>query len=147
MAQRRLGLTVAGAERPSTSTIIANEPSSAGARDARAPCTSLADTAKPKGGQMPNGTRKIHNTRNRDRHRGADRPANSRSSKSNAGRNQADTYASAKRSYERYMALARDAVSAGDTIEGENFYQHAEHYLRTMRAHGAGREEHEESLV
>ena len=35
----------------------------------------------------------------------------------------------AKRSYARYMALA----SAGDSIESENFYQHAEHYLRTMR--------------
>jgi Domain of unknown function (DUF4167) len=39
----------------------------------------------------------------------------------------------AKRSYDRYMALARDAASAGDSIESENFYQHAEHYLRTMR--------------
>jgi Domain of unknown function (DUF4167) len=96
---------------------------------------------------MPNGTRKVRNTRNRDHNRGGERPGASRQSRSNAGRNQADTFANAKRSYERYMALARDAVSAGDTIEGENFYQHAEHYLRTMRAHGAGSEEHEESLV
>lgn len=42
----------------------------------------------------------------------------------------------AKRSYERYLALARDAAAAGDTIEAENLYQHAEHYLRTMREHG-----------
>jgi hypothetical protein len=96
---------------------------------------------------MPNGTRKVRNTRNRDRNRGGERPAASRPSRSNAGRNQADTFANAKRSYERYMALARDAVSAGDTIEGENFYQHAEHYLRTMRAHGARTEEHEENPV
>jgi hypothetical protein len=29
--------------------------------------------------------------------------------------------------------LARDAARAGDTIEAENFYQHAEHYFRVMR--------------
>lgn len=39
----------------------------------------------------------------------------------------------AHRNYERYLALAREAASQGDTIETENFYQHAEHYLRTMR--------------
>jgi hypothetical protein len=49
------------------------------------------------------------------------------------GRPQGDTVADAKRNYDRYMALARDAASAGDPIESENFYQHAEHYLRTMR--------------
>ena len=30
------------------------------------------------------------------------------------------------------MALARDAAAAGDTIEMENCYQHAEHFLRVM---------------
>jgi Domain of unknown function (DUF4167) len=39
----------------------------------------------------------------------------------------------AKKSYERYMALARAAGSAGDTIEIENYYQHAEHYFRLMK--------------
>ncbi len=51
----------------------------------------------------------------------------------------ANTVAQAKRSYERYIALARDAASAGDAIESENYYQHAEHYLRTMREHAEGR--------
>jgi hypothetical protein len=31
------------------------------------------------------------------------------------------------------VELARAAISAGDAIEGENLYQHAEHYFRTMR--------------
>ncbi len=39
----------------------------------------------------------------------------------------------AKRSYERYMTLARSAASTGDAVQVENFYQHAEHYLRLMR--------------
>ena len=51
----------------------------------------------------------------------------------NGGRPNGDSVGDAKRNYERYMALARDAASAGDSIESENFYQHAEHYLRTMR--------------
>ena len=29
---------------------------------------------------------------------------------------------------EKYLAMARDAASAGDRIAAENFYQHAEHY-------------------
>jgi len=36
--------------------------------------------------------------------------------------------------YERYMQLARDANSAGDRIQAENFLQHAEHYYRVFRA-------------
>jgi hypothetical protein len=42
--------------------------------------------------------------------------------------------ADAKRSYERYVSLAR---AAGDAIESENFYQHAEHYFRMMREQSA----------
>ena len=35
---------------------------------------------------------------------------------------------------ERYLARAREAQQAGDEIEMENCYQHAEHYFRVMRA-------------
>jgi hypothetical protein len=35
-------------------------------------------------------------------------------------------------SYERYLALARAAGSMGDATEMENYYQHAEHYVRLM---------------
>jgi hypothetical protein len=38
----------------------------------------------------------------------------------------------ARTSYEKYVTLARAAASAGDTIETENCYQHAEHYFRVM---------------
>ena len=39
----------------------------------------------------------------------------------------------AKRNYERYLALAREATLKGDVVEAENCYQHAEHYFRVMR--------------
>src|SRR6202161_859923 len=40
--------------------------------------------------------------------------------------------------FERYLALAREAQSAGDRIAAENFFQHAEHYFRVMNAQGEG---------
>jgi hypothetical protein len=40
----------------------------------------------------------------------------------------------ARQKYENYMAKAREAQVAGDVVEMENFYQHAEHYWRVMRA-------------
>src|ERR1700693_1537389 len=40
--------------------------------------------------------------------------------------------------FERYVALAREAASAGDRIAAENLYQHAEHYFRVMNADGNG---------
>jgi hypothetical protein len=40
----------------------------------------------------------------------------------------------AQRNYERYMELARAEAIAGNTVGAENYYQHAEHYFRTMNA-------------
>ena len=34
--------------------------------------------------------------------------------------------------YEKYLALARDASSAGDRVSAEGYYQHAEHYFRIL---------------
>jgi hypothetical protein len=39
---------------------------------------------------------------------------------------------------EKYLAMARDATSAGDRVAAENFYQHAEHYYRIINANGGG---------
>ena len=36
--------------------------------------------------------------------------------------------------YDKYIALARDASSAGDRIKAESYLQHAEHYFRVIRA-------------
>ena len=34
--------------------------------------------------------------------------------------------------YDKYQALARDAMSAGDRVMSENYLQHAEHYYRIV---------------
>jgi hypothetical protein len=45
---------------------------------------------------------------------------------------QANAFPNAKRGYERYVALAKASSLSGDSVETENYYQHAEHYLRLM---------------
>lgn len=34
--------------------------------------------------------------------------------------------------YDRYVALGRDALTAGDRVVAEGYYQHADHYLRCL---------------
>ncbi|WP_182550361.1 DUF4167 domain-containing protein [Phyllobacterium myrsinacearum] len=40
----------------------------------------------------------------------------------------------AQLSYERYLAQARAEALVGNRVEAENYYQHAEHYFRSIRA-------------
>ena len=35
---------------------------------------------------------------------------------------------------DKYLVLARDALSAGDRISSENYFQHAEHYFRILHS-------------
>ena len=37
--------------------------------------------------------------------------------------------------YDKYQALARDAMAAGDRVMAENYLQHAEHYYRIVLSH------------
>jgi hypothetical protein len=39
-----------------------------------------------------------------------------------------------QRAYERYLAMARAEAQNGNTVAAENYYQHAEHYFRSMRS-------------
>ena len=40
----------------------------------------------------------------------------------------------ARQVMEKYLALARDATTAGDRITAEGYFQHADHYYRVMTA-------------
>jgi len=44
----------------------------------------------------------------------------------------------AQKEYERYLALARAETQIGNTVAAENYYQHAEHYFRSMRPDSEG---------
>ena len=43
---------------------------------------------------------------------------------------------SARQVYDKYLLLARDAKSVGDTILSESYFQHAEHYARILIENG-----------
>jgi len=51
---------------------------------------------------------------------------------SNGVRPDLSGFQNAQRSYERYLALAEAQAQSGDKIGAENYYQHAEHYFRSM---------------
>ena len=42
------------------------------------------------------------------------------------------SFQNSQRNYERYLALARAEAQIGNTVGAENYYQHAEHYFRSM---------------
>jgi hypothetical protein len=78
----------------------------------------------------------MHNGPKRMRTRPA-RPAasfavHSNPSKSGAVRSEPKHFQNAQRNYERYLALARAEALIGNTVGAENYYQHAEHYFRSM---------------
>ena len=79
---------------------------------------------------MQNGPRRMMNT-NRPR---SARPFPNRSKQgtSNAARPEFRGAQNAQRNYERYIALAQAQAQSGDIVGAENYYQHAEHYFRSM---------------
>ncbi len=53
---------------------------------------------------------------------------------SSAAGSKAQNPPNALRNYERYLSLARAEAQIGNTVGAENYYQYAEHYLRSMRS-------------
>ncbi|WP_425965320.1 DUF4167 domain-containing protein [Rhizobium nepotum] len=51
------------------------------------------------------------------------------------------TSESLKRRYAQHMLLASESALAGDQIEAENHYQHAEHFYRTAALQKAGHQQ------
>ena len=51
---------------------------------------------------------------------------------SDAGQDRRQASGDWKQRRDRYLALAQAAALAGDVVEAENYYQHAEHYFRLM---------------
>lgn len=47
---------------------------------------------------------------------------------------QTNTHARWKSKLDHFQNKAREWAAAGDTIEAENCYQHAEHYLRMLQS-------------
>ena len=76
----------------------------------------------------------MQNGRNRNMRNRQARPAGSSPGRwaSSAPRRELQGSHNARRNYERYLALAQAEVQAGDRVAAENYYQHAEHYFRSI---------------
>jgi hypothetical protein len=79
----------------------------------------------------------MYNGRNTNMNTRQARPAASYAGRSkqwtsNAARPTLNGSQNAQRNYERYLALAQAEAQSGNLIAAENYYQHAEHYFRTM---------------
>jgi hypothetical protein len=48
----------------------------------------------------------------------------------------------AQQLFERYLQLGRDATSAGDRVQAESYFQHAEHYFRILNAMNQAAQQH-----
>jgi Domain of unknown function (DUF4167) len=67
---------------------------------------------------------------NRKQHGGPSRPHNSFDSNGPEGR----VRGNAHQVYEKYVGMAREAMSAGDRVAAETYFQHAEHYFRIINS-------------
>jgi Domain of unknown function (DUF4167) len=79
---------------------------------------------------MQHGRKTNMNTRQPERT--ASFAARSKRWSSNAPRPEQRGSHNAQRNYERYLALAQAEAQSGNTVGAENYYQHAEHYFRSM---------------
>jgi hypothetical protein len=75
--------------------------------------------------------RVVNGKRSRGRS-GRNKPSNPRNQTFDSSGPDGKVRGSANQVFEKYLALARDAQSAGDRISAENYFQHAEHYYRIL---------------
>jgi hypothetical protein len=79
---------------------------------------------------MQNGRKTI--TRTHQRRPAASFASRSKRWTSSAGRPEPKGSQNAQRNYVRYLELARAEALIGNMVGAENYYQHAEHYFRSM---------------
>jgi hypothetical protein len=74
----------------------------------------------------------MQNSRKTPRHFKPGPPSRPKRWTPDTGRPNANVSASAQRNYERYLALAQEEARSGNVVGAENYYQHAEHFYRSM---------------
>ena len=78
---------------------------------------------------------RVSNTPKRHRSRNNNSRRNNNSKKTNPYENNKESKikGNAIQVHEKYQSLARDAITAGDIIKAEYYFQHAEHYHRVHK--------------
>ena len=64
----------------------------------------------------------------------------------NQTRNNFGTTQSAEKLFEKYNALAKAAMSSGDIISGENYFQHADHFMRIIEVKNKNKEQNKTNI-
>ena len=62
-------------------------------------------------------------------------------------RNNFRTPLSAEKLFDKYNSLAKEAMSSGDKILSENYFQHADHFMRIIEDKNRSRNQSKVSLV
>ena len=62
-------------------------------------------------------------------------------------RNNFRTTQSAEKLLEKYNALAKEAISSGDKTLGENYLQHADHFMRIIEDNNKNREQSKINII
>jgi hypothetical protein len=84
---------------------------------------------------------KNNNGKNRPHHN--NKPNNGKRSSGNYV-NPQQVLQKSKQAKEKYITMAREALAAGDRIEAENYFQHADHYTRVINSLNRERSFHEQ---
>ena len=66
---------------------------------------------------------------------------------SNQPRNSFRSQQSAEKLLEKYTALAKEAISSGDKTMGENYLQHADHFMRIVDEKNKNREQNKTNII
>ena len=54
---------------------------------------------------------------------------------------------SAEKLFEKYNALAKEAMSSGDKTLGENYLQHADHFVRIIEDKNKNRDQSQDNII
>ena len=99
--------------------------------------------------RKPRGFRRRSNGRGRSSHENGymqSRPRPNPFSNSQARNNFRHTQ-SAEKLFEKYNALAKEAMSSGDKTLSENYLQHADHFMRIIEDKNKNRDQSQDNII
>ena len=99
--------------------------------------------------RKPRGFRRRSNGRGRSSHENGYMQARPRSNSfsNSQTRNNFRHTQSAERLFEKYNTLAKEAMSSGDKTLGENYLQHADHFMRIIEDKNKNRDQNKVNII
>ena len=99
--------------------------------------------------RKPRGFRRRSNGRGRSSHENSYMQARPRSNSfsNSQTRNNFRHTQSAERLFEKYNTLAKEAMSSGDKTLGENYLQHADHFMRIIEDKNKNRDQNKVDII